>query len=177
MAVSLAGIGAAISSVSATELVVVPGPALATGCADIEGPIRVVSISTGDFDEKGSFTYLVKATGPIVNGVSPSAAQFFPGVTATVTGFNFPTSPANVEVTFGGRTAGVISSAPSAIVVSVPNNGITTSPVCGTGQSAGTQVGVETVDVTVTNRTTTCAATASKVFTYTLPCVVPTPTP
>ncbi len=177
MAVSLAGFGAAISSVSATELVVVPGNALATGCADIVGPIVVTNVSNGDSDSKGSFTYLVKATGPIVSGVAPSAAQFFPGLTVTVTGSNFPTSANLVEVTFGGRTAGVISSAPSAIVVSVPNNGITTIPVCTAGQLAGTQVGVETVDVTVTNRTTTCAATASKAFTYTLPCAVPTPTP
>ena len=47
VAVSLAGFGAFVQSVSATELVVIPGPAVATGCADVSGPIGVVNLNTG----------------------------------------------------------------------------------------------------------------------------------
>jgi hypothetical protein len=61
--------------------------------------------------------------------------------------------------------------------VRLPDDGVTTNPTCGVGVSGGTQVGVDSVDVTVTNRATGCSATAAKAFTYTLPCVAPTPTP
>ena len=48
MAVSLAGVGALVQSVAATEIVVVPGTPLVGGCADLNGDIVVVNIDTGD---------------------------------------------------------------------------------------------------------------------------------
>ena len=47
VAVELAGWAAIIQSVSATEIVVVPGPALTAGCADITGAIEITNLNTG----------------------------------------------------------------------------------------------------------------------------------
>src|ERR1700674_3533791 len=60
VAVSLAGITASVVSVSATEIIVMPGnPALAA-CTDVTGPVVVTNITTGDTASGSSFTYLVK---------------------------------------------------------------------------------------------------------------------
>lgn len=175
MAVSLAGVGATISSVSATELVVVPGFPLVSNCSDVAGPVVVTNVNNGDSATGPVFTYLVKSTSPVINGVSPSSAQFPAAV--TITGSSFPLSLVDANVTFGGRNASVLSTSFNAMSVQLPDDGITTNPVCGPGQPVGTQIGVDVVDVTVTNRSTGCSSTAAKAFTYTRPCIAPTPTP
>lgn len=169
MAVSLAGVGAIISSVSATELVVVPGAPLVHSCSDVSGAVQVVNVNNGDSATGPIFTYLVAETAPIINSVSPSSAQFA-GQTISISGFNFPTDPSQVLVKVGTRTAAVVFSSSTVIVVQLPDNNDTTSPVCGTGQPANTQVSVEADDVTVTNRVTTCTVTAAGAFNYTRPC-------
>jgi hypothetical protein len=173
VAVSLAGFGAFVQSVSATEIVVIPGSPLATGCADVTGEIEVVNINTGSGGTGGSFTYVVQK--PAITGVAPTAAQL--PAQATVTGINFPQSIADAEVKFGARTAFVASFALGALTVDIPPGAVTTAPACAGANPAGTLQTVETVDVTVTDRSTTCTASVPQAFSYQLPCVLPTPTP
>jgi hypothetical protein len=173
MAVSLAGVAAFVSSVSATELVVVPGFPLTTSCADVTGDILVVNVNNGDSAKASgqAFTYLIQATGPVISGVSPQSGEYPIVNSVTISGFNFPTSPSGVEVLIGTRTAKVLSAFPTALVVQLPDPQSTVAPACGTGQAAGTEVPIETDDVTVTNRLTTCSTKAAKAFAYTRPCI------
>jgi hypothetical protein len=184
VAVSLAGFGAIIQSVSATEIIVVPGPAFPNGCNDITGEIVVVNINTGSGAEGGSFTYVIAR--PAISAVIPSNScptgpgcpgGGFGGFPATILGANFPTSPAGVDVKFGTQTAFVNVASETALDVTVP---VTTStpPACTDGNAAGTFQVVSTVDVTVTDRETTCSVVATQVFQYLLPCTVAaTPAP
>lgn len=179
IAVSLAGFGAIIQSVSATEIVVIPGPAFPTGCDDITGEIAVTNINTGSGTTGGSFTYVIAR--PAIAGVIPTnscpgglpcTGGGFGGFPATILGANFPTSPAEVDVRFGSQTAFVNSATATSLDVTVP---ITTAtpPTCAGGNAAGTLQIVSTVDVSVTDRATTCSVVATQVFQYLLPCTVP----
>lgn len=181
VAVSLAGFGAIIQSVSATEIVVIPGPALVEGCNNI-GPevIRVVNINTGAFAEGGSFTYVIAK--PAISAVIPANScpdplsdcpnNGFGGGPATILGANFPTSPADVDVKFGSQTAFVNGATESALDVTVPMTSAA-RPTCTTGNPDGTHQVASTVDVVVTDRVTTCSVTATQAFQYILPCTVP----
>jgi len=177
VAVTLAGFGAIIQSVSATEIVVIPGPALPNGCENISGPINVVNINTGDGAEAGSFTYLI--TKPTINGVNPGNScpggapcvpgGGFGGNPVTITGSGFPS---NVQVKFGTQTAFVTSVTSNQIDVTAPITSVA-APACPTGTPVGTPVNAATVDITVTDPNTTCAVTAAAVFQYLIPCVAP----
>ena len=171
MAVSLAGIPAQVISVSATEVVVIPGNPVIAGCTDITGPSRVVNINTGDGADGPDFTYLVKAFGPVISGVNPT--QALAGATITITGSNL----FNASVTIGGRNAAVVSvgAGGTSLTVRVPD---VTAPACPTGTANGTAIPVgAATDITVTNTISTCSATFSGGFTTLAACVAPTPTP
>jgi hypothetical protein len=180
VAVSLAGWGAFVQSVSATEIVVIPGPATAEGCDDVSGEISITNINTGSNVTGGAFTYAVFP--PIINGVTPGNScpsndngcalsnGGVGGLDATITGANLE----NVDVLFGSQTAFIQSATPNSIVVSVPITA-TQPPQCGAGVPAGTPTFVGAVDITVTDRATTCTATAVEVFQYILPCTPPPP--
>ena len=183
VAVTLAGWAATIVSVSATEIVVVPGNALPAGCSNIQGPIRVVNINTGDFAENGSFTYLVQK--PTINGVSPSNSCNVPpgnpcpnggtgGIPVTIFGAGFPSCTCSVEVKFGGQTAFVTSVTPTSIEVTAPTT-TAQRPNCTPPNGADTPQLVQTVDITVTDLDTSCSVTAAQAFQYLLPCVIPPP--
>ncbi len=183
IAVSLAGFGAIIQSVTATEIVVIPGPAIPSGCNNIDGEISITNLNTGSGTTGGSFTYVVSK--PALASVIPSNScgslpcpnGGFGGIPGTILGANLPLSAADVEVRFGSQTAFVTSSSFSAIEVTIPTTAAT-APTCTGGNPAGTPQVVSTVDVIVTDRTTTCSVTASQAFQYIIPCVVPaTPTP
>jgi hypothetical protein len=188
VAVGLAGWAANIVSVSATEIVVVPGPAIADGCQDISGPITVTNITTGSSGEGGSFTYVVLQ--PAVGGVfpnnscpdgSPCASSFggFGGISAQVIGTNLPDSVGTAQVLFGTRTAFVTGAAldGSQLDVVVPVTSAQ-APSCSGTNPPGTLQTVETVDVTVKDLETECESTAAQAFQYRVPCVIPpTPTP
>ena len=176
VAVDLAGFAAIIQSVSATEIVVIPGPALPNGCENITGTINVVNINTGDGAQNGSFTYLVFK--PSINGVNPGNScpagppcpnGGFGGIPVTITGSGFPS---NVQVKFGTQTAFVTSVTPNQIDVTAPITSVA-APACPTGTPTGTPVNAATVDVTVTDPNTTCSVTAAAVFQYLIPCVAP----
>jgi IPT/TIG domain len=185
VAVSLAGIPASAQSVSATELVVIPGQPLVGSCSDISGPIRVVNINTGDGAESPDtlvFHYVVEK--PTINGVSPanSCPTALPtdpcpnggtgGIPVTITGGGFSS---NVELKFGSQIAfqaGAHTS--SSIPVTAPITSAT-PPTCVTGNLPGTHQVVSTVDVTVTNIGSSCSVTASQAFQYIMPCVAAGP--
>ena len=172
VAVTLAGWGAVVQSVSATEIVVIPGPALPTGCADITGPISVTSIDAGNGATNGSFTYLIQK--PVITGVSPANSGGAAGGTVvTITGLNLPLV-ANAQVRFGGATAFVTSSDGTTMVVTAPPTSAA-APTCTGTNPAGTNQVAATVDITVTDTSTTCSVTATGAFQYTLPCVTAGP--
>jgi hypothetical protein len=184
VAVGLAGWAANVVSVSATEIVVVPGPAVPEGCDDISGDITVTNINTGSSGSGGSFTYVVLE--PAIGGVTPpnscpggspcGSSGGFGGIPATIIGTNLP-ELGTAQVTFGSRTAFVTASSPGQIDVIVP---ITTqaAPTCTAANPPGTPQVVETVDVRVTDLETDCESTAAQAFQYLVPCTLPpTPTP
>jgi uncharacterized repeat protein (TIGR01451 family) len=165
VAVTLAGIPAKVISVSATELLVLPGTPFLTACADLSGPIIMNNINSGDSATGPTFTYQVAITKPLITSVSPSVGS--PGTTVTISGSNL----GNItSVTFGTRPAPIVSVTNGAIVVTVPDNGAT-APACPAGTPAGTPLNVGTaVDVTVTSALTACSATVAGAFQYQLPC-------
>ncbi len=170
--VSLAGWIATVLSVSATELVVVPGSLVASGCADVSGPMEVTNINTGETASGQTFTYLVSASGPVITGVSPSSAQVpGAGIQLLISGSNFPTSATGVSVTVGGVQVQVLTASSTSLTVQLPpTNDV--PPTCPSGTAAGTLINSGAAqDVTVTNLSTTCHATFPGAFTYLLPCV------
>ena len=176
VAVALAGVGAVVQSVSATELVVIPGVPIATGCGDISGGVTVVNLTTGSTADEGndlSFTYRIDK--PVITGVSPNIG---PGNTpVSITGFNLPDNLEDAEVRFGSQSALVDSASSELITVTAPTS-TAAAPVCTGANPAGTLQVVATVDVIVTDRGTTCSVTAAGAFQMQLPCVVPpAPTP
>jgi hypothetical protein len=174
VAVTLAGVPAFVQSVSATELIVLPSQPLVATCADITGDIVVVNINSGDGATGPAFTYLV--TEVVITGISPSDDGGGSVPNVTITGFGFPVNPFNADVKFGSKTAFVQQGSTQGIlIVSVPPGSVTTSPACTGTNPPGTLEVAETVDITVTNRETTCSGTSAEAFTYSLPCVVPTP--
>jgi len=172
-AVTLAGIPAKVISVSATELLVLPGTPFVSACTDISGPVRVTNIDSGDTATGPTFIYQVVITKPIITSVSPNSGS--PGTVVTISGANL----GNVtSVTFGGRAASIGAVSPTTIIVTVPDSGAT-APACPAGTPAGTFLNVgAAVDVTVTSAFTGCTTTSSGAFQYKLPgTVAPTPTP
>lgn len=171
--VSLAGWVASVISVSATEVVVVPGNIVVSGCSDVSGTMSVTNINTGETAEGQTFTYLVAAAGPVITGVSQSQAQVpVAGIQLVISGANFPTSAAGVNVTLGGRQLQVLSASATALTVQVPPTNAA-APTCGASDTPGTLLpagGAQ--DIVVTNLATTCKATFPGAFTYLLPCVV-----
>lgn len=173
VAVSLAGIPAFVISVSATELIVLPGNPLITNCADLEGDVSVVNIDSGDGDSNLTFIYLVTQTRPVVTGISPLNGPGAGGTSVTITGFNLPVSIPDAQVRFGTREAAVTAVAPSgtSITATSPPSTVVTAPTCPSGTPVGTQIPSQTVDVSVTTRRTGCTGTFSS-FQYLLPCVL-----
>jgi hypothetical protein len=169
--VSLAGFVAAVISVSATEITVVPGNILISGCADVAGSVTVTNINTGESVSGLSFTYLVSDAAPVITGVSPASAQVpGAGIQLLISGTNLPTTAGNAEVTIGGAQVVVLgaSAAGTSLTVQLPPTS-QPAPACG-ADPPGTLLPADTVSVTVRNRTTTCSSTFPNAFTYLLPC-------
>jgi hypothetical protein len=177
VAVSLAGIAAHVNSVSATEIVVLPGNPLIEGCSDITGPISVVNIDTGDGATSANtltFTYVVPK--PNIQSIVPTNDAGGANTQATITGTGFPL-PGNAQVKFGSKIAFIVTGTQGSLTVTIPPGSVTTAPACTPPNGSGALQVVETVDVTVTDVITGCTATAPQAFSYELHCVVPTPAP
>jgi uncharacterized repeat protein (TIGR01451 family) len=174
VAVTLAGRPATVISVSESELVVLPSQPFLAGCADVAGDVTVTNINTGDTASGLTFIYLVAQTRPGITSVSPTSGA--PGTVVTISGFNLPVTIADALVRFGTRQATVTSASSTSLTVIVPDFGLT-APICLPGVAGGTLTNTgSAVDVSVTNRLTTCAATFSS-FQPQLPCTLNTPTP
>jgi hypothetical protein len=173
VAVSLAGISAFVISVSATELIVLPGLPLITNCSDLEGDVSVVNIDSGDGDDALTFRYLVTQTRPVITAIAPVNGPAAGGTAVTITGLNLPVSIADAQVRFGTREGIVTAAAASgtSITATSPTSTVATSPTCPGGTPVGTQLPSQTVDVSVTTRKTGCTGTFSS-FQYLLPCVL-----
>ncbi len=171
--VSLAGFVAAVISVSATEITVVPGNILVNGCSDVSGSVTVTNINTGESVSGLSFTYLVSGVGMAIIGVTPSSAQVpAAGIQMLISGSNLPTTAASAEVTVGGQQVVVLSAsaAGTSLTVQLPPT-TAPAPACGSSPPGTLLPAGSPVDVTVTNRNTTCTATFPGAFQYLLPCV------
>jgi hypothetical protein len=174
VAVTLAGIPAFVQSVAATEIVVLPSRPLVASCANITGEVAVVNIDTGDGASGSSFTYLVPQLA--ITSIQPQTGQA--GAAVVISGANFPTSSADIEVKFGTHTGFLVGEPTStSFTVTAPPGAVTTNPACTGGNVPPALQNTETVDVTVTNRVTGCIITVTQAFTYQLPCVAPTPGP
>jgi hypothetical protein len=169
--VSLAGWVATVLSVSATELVVVPGNIVANGCADVSGAMEVTNINTGETATGQTFTYLVSASGPVITGVSPTSAQVpGAGIQLLISGSNFPTSAAGVSVTVGGVQVQVLTASSTSLTVQLPPT-TDVAATCPSGTAPGTLLASGPAkDIVVTNLATKCPATFPAAFTFLLPC-------
>lgn len=172
VAVTLAGIPATVISVSATEIIVLPGAPFVSSCSDIAGETRVVNINTGDVATGPDFVYLVTQTRPFVSSASPVSGPA--GTNVSILGGNFL---GVTSVRFGDRGAVFTVNSSGGITASAPPIDTIAPPACPAGVSAGTPITVSGVSITVQNANTGCTAAAGAPFSYTLPCVVPTPTP
>jgi hypothetical protein len=171
VAVSLAGVAAFVQSVSATELLVVPANPLNQGCGDRAGDIQITNLNTGSEVSGSSFTYF--AVVPVITSVNPLQGEG--GDQVTITGTNLPRTVADAEVKFGSQLAVVISASATQIVVEAPTS-LLTPPVCIPPNDQGDPQTVQSVTVTVVDRSTACSANSAALFAMQLPCVVP-PTP
>jgi len=170
VAVTLAGWAANIVSVSATEIVVIPGTPLITDCNDISGEVRVVNINSGDgISSTIGFTYSVAPFKPTIGIVSPSQGDASGGTFGiTITGAHLA---AVSRVTIGGRNATFTVLDDQTIQATVPPN-LAAPPTCDGTNPAGTLQRSEEADVTVTT-SIGCSTSLARGFTYLLPCVIP----
>jgi hypothetical protein len=170
VAVALAGVPATVSSVSNTQVVVMPSEPLLASCGNVTGGISVTNINTGDSFTTGAglgFTYVVPPL--VVSSVSPNTFLAASGGVITITGSGFPSGgTGNVTVTVGGVGASVTSVSPN-LITAVVQPITATPPACGTNP-VGTQLPVGTKDVVVTNQLTKCSGTDPQSVTFTAPC-------
>jgi hypothetical protein len=163
--VGLAGIVASVMSVSATEIVVLPGSTL--NCAGASGAIDVTNVNTGETTSGLTFQYL--STAPTVASVIPSIADVpAGGLDVTITGTNLT----NIRVTFGGVILPIASGSSTSVTVHIPPTSAA-APVCpGTGTPGDeTPVGAPIPFVVTSLTNSSCSVTSGASFQYTLPCV------
>ena len=163
--VGLAGIVASVLSVSATEIVVVPGGTL--NCAGASGAISVTNVNTGDTTTGLTFQYLSSA--PTVSSIIPASGDVpSGGMDVVITGSNLT----NVRVTFGGLILPISSGSATSITVHIPPTSAP-APTCpGTGTPGDeTPVGAPVPFVVTSLTNSSCSVTSGASFQYTLPCV------
>lgn len=179
VAVTLAGISASVISVSATEVVVLPGRPFVNNCQDLGGASRIVNINTGDVAVGPDFIYLVEQTRPVIASMTPGRAQGSIGSPPVIVTFVGPNVENADQARFGPRNATISVGTPgdNSVTATLPQSEVIVSPACPTGVGVGTQIQVEAVGVTLVDLNTGCGSTPPVTFIYTLPCVVPTATP
>lgn len=165
VAVSLAGVAAAVLSTTGTEIVVRSPVPVPSGCADVTGTVNVVNIETGDGASGPQFIFRVPR--PIISNLSPNSGPEAGGTSVTLTGSGFEDP---VRVNFGDQAGSVISASPNQIVVRTPRfSGTFTTQACddnGDGTQGQRNLPVS-VDIRVTNLGSTCTDTFARAFTYT----------
>jgi len=167
VAVTLAGIPASVISVSATEIIVLPGRPFVTDCNDVSGPISVTNINTGETATGPNFRYLIAQTAPVFRSVNPSSGTAGTLVSVTGVGFNTVSS-----VIVGGKAVSAsFDPGTGTIAFSAPDFTGGTPPKCVAPNPAGTLTPVGgPVDITLTT-IFGCSATASAAFQPMAACV------
>ncbi|MEO8036240.1 MAG: IPT/TIG domain-containing protein, partial [Acidobacteriota bacterium] len=126
--VTLAGIQAFVQSVSATELVVLPGTPQGCGAGGAGGVV-VVNITTGETAvSPGTVVFTYVSVPMTISTLVPSFGQS--GNSVEIDGQNLPTSPANAQVLFGAHAAMVNSASALALTVNAPPGNVTIAPTC-----------------------------------------------
>jgi PKD repeat protein len=171
VAVSLAGFGQQIVSVTGTEIIVRTVAIDPGGCSDAAatGPSSVTNIETGDSATGPNFTYRVEAFAPRINGVAPDSGDG--GEIVTISGSNF-TSSVEVGFAVGGQElrGSIQSVTPSQITVRAPTPppSVFDTQDCddnGDGTTGERYIPTQG-DVLVTDTRTTCEASFAGGFTF-----------
>lgn len=156
LAVVVAGVGAQVISVSATEIVAVTNAVQLTSCGNVSGPIVVTNTDNGDTANGPTFIYQVPK--PLITSVSnPNTA----GGTATITVLN---ALGFARITIGGIGVPVTGSVvnpdgTTTFTVSLPPTIQLNTVSCPAGGSAPTPTAF---DVGYTSATTGCSDTLTK---------------
>jgi hypothetical protein len=175
VAVSLAGIAATVLSTSGTEIQVLSGVPVVSGCSNISGPVGVTNINNGDSGTGAGFTYLVPK--PLVSGIfsctsvssctgSPSGPQTG-GTLLEILG-SFP-DPGATEVIISSETVFPNGSSTTRMLFVTTPAFTGTFPtqscpsICGL---TGTMNLPTTVPIQLTDSATTCSTTVQGAFTY-----------
>jgi hypothetical protein len=109
------GTVASITTATATSLVVV---------APASGTTGPVTVTTKDGTSNGpTFTYIVVPPPPTITSISPVSGSA--GITVTINGTNFKTTPTDNTVKFNGTTATVQTATATALTVLAPSSGTT----------------------------------------------------
>lgn len=118
-AVTLAGFGAQTISVTGTEVLVRSGSISVEDCADVEGPVLITNLETGNGNSVGpNYRYLVTSSAPFISSVNPNSGPLAGGTTVTITGSGFRQP---LRVFFGeDRPGNVTSVTLTQIVVQTP---------------------------------------------------------
>jgi hypothetical protein len=180
LTVNIAGVRAQVISVSGTQILA-RTTGLASPCTGTSGSVVVTNTDNGDeatSPSSQSFTYI--AVNPLITAVVPGGSPPFtigspltvtvqdPGVGplgSAIVGFSIqdkPTTPSPQTINVGTGTQNFTMSVPAGITFP--------TLACTVGTLAGTQSGPATVNVTFTNITTSCTATATNALT-----IQPTP--
>lgn len=177
VAVSLAGVGQQVLSVSGSEIVVRTVPVEISGCGEVSGESRVTNIETGDTATGPD--YLYRAPRPIVTGASPSSGPQAGNTQVTISGLNF-TSPAVVEFIVGGEvfSASVTSVGSNAIVVRTPGvpNSVMKTEDCDAAGTPGKRYIATAAAIRVRNPVTGCFDEFEGAFLYNPSSTACTPT-
>ena len=129
--------------------------------------MTVTNIDTGDSASGQTFTYLVKASAPIVTSVSPSSGLVGAGgLDLIVTGQNL----LGTTVTFGTQNLTVSSNTGTSFTIHIPPTA-TIPAACPTGVTPPGPINDGTpIDLTVTNPVTGCTSTFKGAFQYLISC-------
>ncbi|MEM9784124.1 MAG: IPT/TIG domain-containing protein [Pseudomonadota bacterium] len=183
VAVTTAGIGANIFSVTGTEILAESNGVAPPNCGDVTGPVTVTNIETGEGGTGPDWIYRV--TVPAVASVSPRSVSAGAGGQLVLSGSGFQ-PPLTVQVT-GEATvpsddgtstttemfsflADVLEISETQVTISVPGltNVVQASvqPCTTSGGIPGFQSAPTSVDLVITNPVTTCTNTFEGAFTY-----------
>lgn len=170
VAVELADVTQSVRSVTGTEIVVETSSISTGQCADVSGGVSVTNIETGDSFtlSRDVFTYLVEIFSPVVTGLSVTSGGQAGGTTVVLSGSDLR----DLLVTFGGRPASIVSESADGSTVTVrtpflPDELLRTESCDDNGDGTNGERYLPTaVDLTVTNRATTCEFTFSDAFVY-----------
>jgi PKD repeat protein len=171
-AVSLAGFVAQVVSVTGTEVVVRSSAIAVASCTDVEGPVLITNLETGNSNDPStapSYIYRVPSNGPSILDIDPNSGSIAGGTTVTITGTGFRQP---LQVFFGEDRPGNIQSvSPNQIVVLAPffpERSLETESCDDNADGTEGERFIPTaVDVMVVSQATTCEANFVEGFFYT----------